>query len=97
MTDILENDFGIVGVDKRWFRSFLDERQQRVKIKQHTCTSDCFQLNSGVPQVSCLGPLFLMYAPGLFKVDDKHLTNIHTYADDTQLCVIQAYLTSKCS
>ena len=44
MMDILENDFGIVGVVKRWFRSYLDERQQRVKIKQHM--SDCFQLNS---------------------------------------------------
>lgn len=28
-----------------------------------------------------------MYASGLFKVVDKHLTNIHTYADDTQLYV----------
>ena len=35
MMNILENDFGIVGVVKRWFRSFLDERQQRVMIKQH--------------------------------------------------------------
>ena len=32
------------------------------------------------------GPvLFLMYASGLFKVADKHITNIHTYDDDTQL------------
>ena len=51
MMNILGNDFGIVGVVKRWFKSFLDERQpQRVMIKQHM--SDCFQLNSGVPQTS---------------------------------------------
>ena len=50
--------------------------------------SDCFQLNSGVPQGSSLSPaLFLMYASGVFKVVDKPLTNIHSYADDTQLCV----------
>ncbi|KAK2552925.1 hypothetical protein P5673_025877 [Acropora cervicornis] len=36
----------------RWFKSNLDNRQQRVMIKQHM--SDCFQLNSGVPQGSCL-------------------------------------------
>ena len=50
MMNILGNDLGIVGVVKRWFKSFLDERQQRVMIKQHM--SVCFQLNSGVPQTS---------------------------------------------
>ena len=58
-------------------------RRTSVKIKQYIC--DCFQLNSGVPQGSCRGPvLFLMYASGLFKVVGKHLTNNQTYADDTQ-------------
>ena len=28
-----------------------------------------------------------MYTPRLLNVVDKHLTNIHTYADDTQLYV----------
>ena len=58
-------------------------RRTRVKIQQYM--SDCFQLNSGVTQGSCLDPVvFLMYASGLFKVFDKLLTNIQTYADDTQ-------------
>ena len=35
MMDILENNFGTVGIVKKWFRSYLDERQQRFKIKQH--------------------------------------------------------------
>ena len=36
MMNIQENDFGMVGVRvKRWFKSFLDERQQRGMIKQH--------------------------------------------------------------
>ena len=84
MMKILENDYGIAGVVKKWFESYLVSRQQRVLIKQQM--SDCFELSSGVPQGSCLGPvLFLIYASGLFKVAAKHLTNIHTYADDTQL------------
>jgi len=84
MMDILENDFGIAGVVKTWFESYLVSRQQRIIVKQYT--SDYFQLTSGVPQGSCLGPvLFLIYASGLFKVAAKHLSNIHTYADDTQL------------
>lgn len=84
MIDILENDFGIAGVVKKWFESYLVSRQQRIMVKQHL--SDYFQLESRLPQGSCLGPvLFLIYASGLFKVAAKHLTNIHTYADDTQL------------
>ena len=50
MINILENDFGVVGVVKRWFKSYLDKRQQRVMIKQPM--SDYFQLNSRVPQGS---------------------------------------------
>ena len=29
MMDILENNFGMVGVAKRWLKSYLDERRQR--------------------------------------------------------------------
>ena len=46
MMDILANNyFGIVV--KRWFRSYLDERQQWLRL--NNIMSDCFQLNSGVP------------------------------------------------
>ena len=56
------------------------------EIKHHM--SDCFHLNSGVPQGSWFGPvLFLMYALGLFKVVDKDLKNIHTYPGDIQFFV----------
>ena len=71
MIDILENDFGIAGVVKKWFESYLVSRQQRIMVKQHL--SDYFQLESGLPQASCLGPvLFLIYASGLFKVAAKN-------------------------
>ena len=39
MIDILKNDFGIAGVVKKWFESYLVSRQQRILIKQHLSIS----------------------------------------------------------
>ena len=84
--NILESDFGICGDVLKWFRSYLTGRVQRVIVNQQS--SKTFNLNYGVPQGSCLGPvLFLLYASRLFKVVKKHLPSVHGYADDTQLYV----------
>ena len=47
------------------------------------------RINVDVPQGSCLGPLlfFVIYASKLFEIIERHLPDVHTYADDTQLYI----------
>ena len=84
LLETLEKDFGVTGNALKWLTSYLSERKKTILIKDHE--SEVFNLQSGVPQGSCLGPvLFILYVAGLFKIIDKHLPNAHTYADDTHI------------
>ena len=73
------NHYGIKGIEKNWFKSYLTER------KQHTTTGDYHStlqdIFYGVPQGSVLGPLlFILY------INDLH------YADDTNLLLVNKSL-----
>lgn len=77
------NAYGISGVEKNWFRSYLNERRQRCFVNGHSSTNRFLQC--GVPQGTILGPLlFLIYindppnslSHSLARLfaDDSHLT-----------------------
>ena len=80
----LSDEVGIRGTALNWFRSYLSDGSQCVCV--HGVLSRPFDLNCGVPQGSCLGPLlFLIYASKLFKIVEHYLPDAHCFADDTQL------------
>ncbi|KAK3699222.1 hypothetical protein QZH41_002092 [Actinostola sp. cb2023] len=84
MLEVLQSDFGVIGDALKWMKSFLSGRKQHVVINDQS--SKAFNMDCGVPQGSCLGPvLFLLYAARLFEVVKKHLPSVHGYADDSQL------------
>ena len=79
------NHYGIREVANDWFRSYLNNRKQFVRIEDSE--SDTATINIGVPQGSVLGPLlFLLY------INDLHFCIKHSktryFADDTYLLLV---------
>ena len=82
----LSSKFGFRGKFLNWFSSYLSGRSYRVML--NGTSSDKYELNFGVPQGSCLGPLlFILYASKLFDIAGNHLPDSHCFADDSQLYV----------
>ena len=80
----LQMKLGVCGSALSWFESYLEGRSQRICIKE--TLSQSFDLQWGVPQGSCLGPLlFTIYSSDFFSLWESHLPTTHAYADDTQL------------
>ena len=71
--------YGISGIEHDWFRSYLNNRMQFCKVSG--VSSDIKDIDIGVPQGSCLGPLlFLIYINDLPLALKNAETNM--YADD---------------
>ena len=82
--EILFQDIGIAGIAYNWFKSFLINRTQKVKIGNSY--SEETQLPYGVAQGSVLGPpLFNIYCRSLYKYVESTKFHIEGYADDHQL------------
>ena len=79
---ILEHKIGLRGTVLNWFKSFLLDRKQKVKV--NGIISDVLLTLYGVPQGSVLGPvLFNIYVSSLSSVFKNLGTLSSSYADDT--------------
>ena len=79
--------FGFAGSALKWFRSYLQDRFQSVKIGFSLL--NLFKLKFRVPQGSVLGPLvYSIYTTPFGQVIRKNTgVKYHFYADDTQLFI----------
>jgi len=80
----LKLTFNVNGQALMWFKSYLSDRTQIVRISG--CSSSTSKLRCGIPQGSILGPLlFVLYASPIEEIVKKHGLWGHCYADDTQI------------
>ena len=86
LLSILSHDYKIVGTPLDWFESCLTGWSMRVLVNNRTSKS--INVNYGVPQGSCAGPVvFNLYIAALNKVVRKYSPELYGYADDHKLAM----------
>ena len=74
--------YGVVGGELSWFKSYLSNRKQFCRV--NGVDSNIKNIDVGVPQGSCLGPLlFLVYINDLPCIAKN--SKVSMYADDTSI------------
>ena len=78
--------YGVKDIPLKWFKSYLQNRQQCVKVNSNI--ADFQTLLCGVPQGSVLGPsLFHIYVNDIFLSAPK--VPFHLFVDDTCISLKQ--------
>ena len=84
LIDILNRNFNISDLALSWFRSYLSQRSQFLKMDNFS--SSLTSPNSGVPQSCVLGPiLFPLYTSPMCSIIVQHDLLFHQFVDDITL------------
>ena len=76
--------YGITGIENNWFKSYLTNRSQYCSIDRQV--SDIMEIECGIPQGSCLGPLLFIIYSNDFEHCLEH-SRANMYADDTEITI----------
>ena len=82
------NEAGVYGTERKWFESYLGDRQQATHVDGKLSKLD--NIKTGVPQGSIIGPLlFVIFINSLPSCVTGTGSKVHMYADDTMIkCLV---------